>query len=508
MLPITHQRLLFCAVVAATIATLPGASAQQTARPEQGVVSVPGGARLPASPPSPLPVRDELVETARETASSVRVESPYSAEILQAVDEVLLPVALAAPPSASAPLRPQARIAFDSGRVTETMPAQGGTMRPDPMLLRTRLLEALRDDSLRSTPPAGIAPPRTSTQALLGGGAIPSVQVLRAQPRNAVAGLVDDLLRLDAARAEAAVSDPGAVNWWTGITWNKDISWGGHVAGGSTYTFTSTLSPDAHGYVFTRLVYTWRMSGNGALWPEVMDAAGTWFREHTVPDGGIAPADFSSSYINADGATSPTFDRMVRNFEAQNRVRTRVEMDVNVSRWEMEGDAGEYIAPAERDRNAYGAVDRGTNDRFRMIATGLPGWQHVGEAQRKSSGLVMDPNVVVGRVPSASNTGINGGDRVSIAVSGILQYWSNQGVFFPLRAPNSFRAQFVPADGSSPEILGAESFPRVFRKRGSLYYFLEKPTFSGSPGGRPAIHAADTSSTHGSTGQSTRTRTA
>jgi hypothetical protein len=261
------------------------------------------------------------------------------------------------------------------------------------------------------------------------------------------------------------------------LTWNWDstVNWSASGAG-STQTQTCAFNVDGkENTVFTRLEYKWAMSGPAIVWPEILSAAGTWY--NAGPPDGMPMGPFSAYYANYTKTPNVfnVFDRMVQLYEAQNRIRWKTQAAGTVQTFHMEGDTVRYTPPAELPGD--GRVPREAGDRFRSILVGLPGWRNVGIEHKKSTGLLIPTGVQNGRIAANQNTGVNGGDRVYVSADGAIQYRSPDGFYLYLGAPNNLRFSFEPADGSPAQILTAFDFPRTFTRRGSLYVYLDRPTW-------------------------------
>ncbi len=444
----------------------------------------------PASPPASDPAYRNGPQLAPSQAQPSSVEDVLSDEVEKVVDSDLLPIAMRAVQlrPGQQPASPELKVRTNN-KAADTVVQQVETVRPSQSLIRGRLIFAL--SSLAKSPTAGPSTNlarsaseriRTSPEPL---SRLAAVRNLSPQDKErlvrSLLGEGERIAQPRRAGAEAAAPEntiladaaPGQVLYYSNMTWDKDINWSANPAD-SNYTFTSTFSqPGRENGVWTRLEYKWSMTGDATVWPETLGANGTWY--NSVSPDGMHIADFSSYYRNRNGDVFSTLNRMNQNFEAQNRIRWRLDGNGTIQHWHMEGDWVQYVAPDESGRTAYGAVPRTEGQTTQSISTGMTGWQNVEESRKKSSGLVMDPAIEKGRIAANKNTGINGGDYVYLSLDGIIEYVTTEGFYFFNKAPDLFRASFVPADGSAPETLYSYSFPRTFTKRGSLYFYVAKP---------------------------------
>jgi hypothetical protein len=257
-------------------------------------------------------------------------------------------------------------------------------------------------------------------------------------------------------------------------TWDWAPNWSASVPDSAATETATFIENGRENAVFTNLVYKWTMSGGALVWPETLNAAGQWF--NGGPVNGMPMSQFDGHfYRGSDSTASNTFDRMVQMFEAQARIRWKTQVAGTVQAFHMDGSTTMYIPPPELP--ADGRVPRVENKLVQTIAVGLPGWRHIGIENKKSSGLLMPVNSVNGAVPANQNTGVNGGDRVTLSIDGIIAFRTNGGFYQYVSAPDYLRILFEPADGSPPRTLYPFNFPLTFTQRGSLYFYLDKPSW-------------------------------
>ena len=183
-------------------------------------------------------------------------------------------------------------------------------------------------------------------------------------------------------------------------------------------------------------------------------------------------------YRKKNGTTAKFHDLVVMQQRIQQRARNVGDWRGTVEYWKLNGcllvvdmpNTTRRVAPNDHLPRAATAG----KDARQFSSTGLKGWNTV-KAQKKSSGFVM--SAPWANIHANRNTGVNGGDKVLLAVQGALTYEKTDGTFdSDVHAPGKYlRICFKHAQGGGEDIYKLSDFPRVFTRRGSLYFFVELP---------------------------------